>query len=89
MAHIMISDLPETGNMAVKITAEYFEQATGRKPEQDDLDRSNCPLAGRTFHDCCGWDDELNLPVFEAMAVRLRNRLEKERGRPGEGAAQV
>lgn len=53
------------------ITAEQFKQATGHEPEQDDLERSNCPLAGQIAHSCCGWDHGLNLPVFIAMAVRV------------------
>ena len=56
-----------------KIAAKYFKEATGREPEQDDLERSNCNKAGHPFHSCCGWDWELNLPKFEAMAVRLRH----------------
>lgn len=57
------------------ITAEQFKQATGHEPQDDDLERSNCPLAGRMAHSCCGWDNELNLPVFIAMAVRMQRGL--------------
>jgi len=52
------------------ITREQFIKAVGCEPEQDDLDRCNCPLAGQPEHSLCGWDDELNLPRFIAIAVR-------------------
>lgn len=50
--------------MCRKITAEYFEQATGYAPVQDDLERSNCPKAGQMGHAYCGWCDKCNRPVF-------------------------
>jgi len=46
------------------ITAEQFEQATGYKPENDDLDRCNCDRAGQPGHSSCGWNKKENLPVF-------------------------
>jgi len=52
------------------ITREQFTKAVGCEPEQDDLDRCNCPLAGQLTHSLCGWDDELNLPRFIAAGVR-------------------
>jgi hypothetical protein len=51
------------------ITPEQFEEAVGRAPEQDDLERCNCPLAGQELHKQCGWDNELNLPVFMTSFV--------------------
>lgn len=42
------------------ITAEYFKHATGREPQQDDLERSNCKLAGQIGHAQCGWNWKLN-----------------------------
>jgi hypothetical protein len=49
----------------VKITREYFIKATGREPQDDDLDRCNCPHAGEIGHFCCGWDTFLNQPQFD------------------------
>lgn len=51
------------------ITAEWFEQATGRKPENDDLDRVNCLDAGKVGHLMCGWDMKAGKPVFETGAI--------------------
>lgn len=47
-----------------EITAEHFKLVTGVEPEQDDLDRCNCPKAGQHFHYCCGWDWERDRPNF-------------------------
>lgn len=47
-----------------RITAAIFEKATGAKPQNDDLDRCNCPDAGKLGHHMCGWDAEANLPWF-------------------------
>lgn len=52
------------------ITILYFLEATGRFPQQDDLERSNCKLAGQVGHKCCGWDYDKNLPVFEVLALK-------------------
>lgn len=46
------------------ITAADFRAAVGRPPQDDDLDRANCPLAGQPGHWFCGWDHDRNLPVF-------------------------
>jgi hypothetical protein len=48
----------------MKITAEEFEKATGQKPENDDLARANCDIAGTLGHRDCGWDTSKNLPTF-------------------------
>jgi hypothetical protein len=48
-----------------EITAEKFEEATGRKPEDDDLDRCNCAEVGKVGHWQCGWCDGCNRPRFE------------------------
>lgn len=57
------------------ITARKFKSATGRDPEQDDLERCNCRKAGQMFHLCCGWDKARNLPRFETYGRdRLPNR---------------
>jgi len=44
------------------ITREQFLAATGREPEQDDLERANCDKAGAIGHSCCGWNKLLNKP---------------------------
>jgi len=46
------------------ITAERFRKATGYEPQDDDLDRCNCPRAGSLKHQSCGWDYAENLPRF-------------------------
>ena len=47
------------------ITAELFQQYTGRKPVNDDLERSNCDKVGEFGHFHCGWNHILNRPRFE------------------------
>ena len=47
-----------------EITEEVFFVATGHLPENDDLERCNCPQAGEIAHGCCGWDEENNQPQF-------------------------
>lgn len=47
------------------ISADEFELLCGRKPEQDDLERVNCPDAGRLGHQQCGWCTAHACPVFE------------------------
>lgn len=47
-----------------KITAAIFQQATGRAPKDDDLDRCNCVNAGDQGHEFCGWNYRLNVPTF-------------------------
>ena len=40
--------------MTDKITSEKFEKCTGHKPVNDDLERVNCPKAGKINHlSCC------------------------------------
>ena len=55
--------------MTEKITRAKFIAATGRKPEQDDLERCNCPKAGEMSHFYCGWDADFDLPRFETGRV--------------------
>ena len=58
--------------MSEVITRERFLAATGRAPQDDDLERSNCPWAGHLGHTTCGWNAEQDKPQFEAMAHNLR-----------------
>lgn len=46
------------------MTAEEYEARCGHKPIQDDLERANCPDAGKVGHYFCGWCDECNKPRF-------------------------
>ena len=46
------------------ITREKFIEATGREPEDDDLQRCNCREAGMLMHLCCGWNYKHNKPQF-------------------------
>ncbi len=62
----------------MKITAEQFEAAVGHPPQDDDLERSNCPDAGSLMHQSCGWDHERNLPEFIASAHRLKKQLDRQ-----------
>lgn len=47
-----------------EITWQEFAAVMGRAPEDDDLERCNCPMAGLMAHSHCGWDDRLNVPQF-------------------------
>jgi hypothetical protein len=41
--------------MSKTITAEEFTRVVGSAPQQDDLERANCPIAGEMGHWGCGW----------------------------------
>lgn len=51
------------------ISREKFIERVGREPEQDDLERCNCPLAGEMGHWSCGWNVERDLPQFVVGGV--------------------
>jgi hypothetical protein len=63
--------------MKKEITAEMFLAATGYPPENDDLERSNCAMAGAMGHFNCGWCEEENLPIF-AVDSKYARRQEAE-----------
>jgi hypothetical protein len=46
----------------MKITAEIFKQKTGEDPIHDDLERCNCPDAGKPSHQFCGWCTDHDKP---------------------------
>jgi hypothetical protein len=48
------------------ITAKMFYEAVGRPPTDDDLERCNCPNAGKFRHRSCGWNKRENKPVYSA-----------------------
>jgi hypothetical protein len=41
----------------IPMTAEAFEDILGYAPVDDDVDRVNCPDAGKPGHQMCGWCD--------------------------------
>ena len=45
-------------------TAEHFLHFVGHPPEQDDLDRANCPYAGSLGHQDCGVCVDHKKPIF-------------------------
>jgi len=49
---------------AMPICRETFIFATGREPQDDDLERCNCSQAGSLMHSCCGWNEEHAKPQF-------------------------
>ena len=54
--------------------AYEFEKATGRKPDQDDLERVNCNQAGEIGHISCGWCHKCDGPCFQCLCgVELFN----------------
>ena len=59
---------------------EYeFEQATGRKPIEDDMERVNCEQMGEIGHLSCGWCAVHDQPMFECgCGIRLANRFSAE-----------
>lgn len=49
-----------------KLTVDQFNERFGRMPEQDDLDRVNCPYVGQPMHTLCGLcPTHGNRPRFE------------------------
>ena len=60
------------------ITAEHFKKVTGRDPEQDDLERSNCKRAGKIGHLMCGWDTERDMPNFiPGLSIQEKKDVER------------
>ena len=59
----------------LEVTEEIFTQATGYKPEDDDLERCNCPLAGSRLHELCGWDERRGMPNFMLGESRRNKHL--------------
>jgi len=50
--------------MTQDITTQQFEEQFGIAPEQDDLERANCPEAGLPGHKQCGVCKEHKKPRF-------------------------
>ncbi len=55
------------------ITAERFTQATGAAPENDDLERVNCPKVGTAGHRQCGWCEVHEQPHFAHSCEETAN----------------
>lgn len=58
----------------MEITEAIFTKATGRPPEQDDLERCNCKGAGTFGHSMCGWCETHGQPVFTCLECMRVNR---------------
>lgn len=58
-----------------KITAKDFENAVGRPPLLDDLERCNCDQAGAPGHLLCGWCDEHKAPKFLCGCSSTKNKI--------------
>ena len=48
------------------LTEMEWTAIVGRKPIEDDLERTNCPKVGMPGHESCGWNACKNLPRFMA-----------------------
>ena len=57
------------------MTAEEFRQMTGRKPEQDDLERANCAHAGELGHLSCGICPDHQRPMWECVSCGHSRRM--------------
>lgn len=55
------------------IDADTYTAATGRPPQDDDLDRANCDRAGDLGHLACGWDTTRNIPGYAAATTSVRH----------------
>jgi hypothetical protein len=49
-----------------------FEERVGSAPEQDDLERANCPLAGQWGHLQCGICQMHGLPRFSCWQCEVK-----------------
>ena len=54
------------------ITEAEFKAATGNDPEDDDMDRVNCNVAGDVGHTSCGWCDIHNKPMFQDYQCTMK-----------------
>ena len=61
---LYIRDITRKPTFKPPITAEEFEIAVGRPPENDDLDRCNCDELTEVGHQSCGWDMETQQPTY-------------------------
>jgi hypothetical protein len=47
-----------------QVTRERFIAGVGHEPQNDDLERCNCPAAGTPGHQNCGWCGSCEKPRF-------------------------
>lgn len=59
----------------MNISQKMYIEATGELPQDDDLERSNCPKAGQVGHEMCGWNYAANLPCFMRRPQKPEDRL--------------
>ena len=53
------------------MTKQEFIASTDRAPEQDDLERVNCPSVGQAGHHQCGWCAPCDKPRFECGCLKF------------------
>lgn len=46
------------------LSEKEWTEIVGRKPIEDDLERTNCPKVGMLGHESCGWNACKNRPIF-------------------------
>ena len=51
-------------------TEKEFIEMVGSAPEQDDLERLNCPDAGKIGHSSCGYCVTNNRPKFMGHCIK-------------------
>jgi hypothetical protein len=52
------------------INRRIFYQATGRFPQQGDIENCNCKHAGEPGHYHCGWCLDHHKPAFECGCIQ-------------------
>lgn len=62
------------------MTAQEFQEATGHEPMDDDLERVNCPDAGRIGHVTCGWCAKHQRPVAWCLTKKCRKQAQSQAG---------
>jgi hypothetical protein len=65
-------DKPESATGGSMISETQFYYATGRWPENDDMERVNCDKVGEIGHLCCGWCVH-EQPTFGCLACTQTN----------------
>lgn len=64
--------------------AAEFELVVGHKPEQDDLERANCPDAGKIGHACCGICPHCGVPRFLCIVAAHHGEVYRNMSRATE-----
>jgi hypothetical protein len=66
---------PQQPSVLLPMTTGQYMGYVGAPPEDDDLERVNCPLAGQVGHQGCGWNKRANLPAFMSFITDENDRL--------------